>query len=340
MSSNRKSSGMGRLSGFLKDWMLVLSMAAGALIYLVYMGIPSLAPAAPVLYRTVTVLQPTLLFILLFLAFCRISPKDMRPRKWHLWLLVFQVAAFSFFAFLEIILPGDHWKVLLESAMLLFICPTATAAAVVTARLDGDAPGITTYLILINLVTAVSVPLLIPLVHPDSEMTFMVSFSMIMAKVFPLLICPCILAWIVRFTMPKFHRKIIKYENLPFYIWSVNLMLAILMTTRSIVHSTVPVGYQAGIAAVSLFCCFLQFRLGRAIGRKYGAQVTAGQALGQKNTVFAIWMGYTFMTPVTSIAGGFYSIWHNAFNSWQLYRKRHGDAGNIQDAEARFAEKM
>ena len=46
----------------------------------------------------------------------------------------------------------------------------------------------------------------------------------------------------------------------------------------------------------------------------------AGQSLGQKNTVFAIWMGYTFMTPETAIVGGLYSIWHNIYNSWQLYR--------------------
>ena len=49
-------------------------------------------------------------------------------------------------------------------------------------------------------------------------------------------------------------------------------------------------------------------------------EVTAGQSLGQKNTVFAIWMGYTFMTPETAIVGGLYSIWHNIYNSWQLYR--------------------
>ncbi|MCI6725792.1 MAG: transporter, partial [Bacteroidales bacterium] len=49
------------------------------------------------------------------------------------------------------------------------------------------------------------------------------------------------------------------------------------------------------------------------------------QALGQKNTVFAIWMGYTFLTPVSSLAGGFYSIWHNIFNAWQLDRQRHAE---------------
>lgn len=34
-------------------------------------------------------------------------------------------------------------------------------------------------------------------------------------------------------------------------------------------------------------------------------------------------MGYTFFTPVTAIAGGFYSIWHNLVNSYQLYRSKH-----------------
>ena len=47
-------------------------------------------------------------------------------------------------------------------------------------------------------------------------------------------------------------------------------------------------------------------------------KVTAGQSLGQKNTIFAIWLAYTFMTPETAIIGGLYSIWHNIYNSSQL----------------------
>ena len=83
------------------------------------------------------------------------------------------------------------------------------------------------------------------------------------------------------------------------------------------------------IAMVSLLCCAAQFALGRMVGSWYGQKtrrhdkrITAGQALGQKNTVFAIWMGYTFMTPETSIVGGFYSIWHNLYNSFQLRRSQ------------------
>ena len=66
----------------------------------------------------------------------------------------------------------------------------------------------------------------------------------------------------------------------------------------------------------------LQFYVGKKVGRKYDDTISAGQALGQKNTVLAIWMGYTFFTPVTAVAAGFYSVWHNVFNSYQLYLKR------------------
>ena len=45
------------------------------------------------------------------------------------------------------------------------------------------------------------------------------------------------------------------------------------------------------------------------------------QATQASGMTLAIWMGYTFLTPATSIAGGFYSIWHNVYNSWQLYKE-------------------
>ena len=41
--------------------------------------------------------------------------------------------------------------------------------------------------------------------------------------------------------------------------------------------------------------------------------------------IILIWMAYTFLTPITAIAGGFYSVWHNIFNSYQLYRKGKAD---------------
>ena len=79
---------------------------------------------------------------------------------------------------------------------------------------------------------------------------------------------------------------------------------------------------MSGIAVVTHVACLLQFSFGKWIGSHYGKRMEAGQALGQKNTVFIIWLGYTFLSPITAAAGGFYSVWHNLVNSWQLYKKR------------------
>ncbi|MBQ5896223.1 MAG: transporter, partial [Bacteroidaceae bacterium] len=98
---------------------------------------------------------------------------------------------------------------------------------------------------------------------------------------------------------------------------------AIAMTTRAIAHSHLSIWVMAAIAVVSLICCLVQFAFGRFIGRRNGEVIAGGQSLGQKNTVFAIWFAYTFLTPVTAIAGGFYSLWHNLVNTWQLYRHNH-----------------
>ena len=45
-------------------------------------------------------------------------------------------------------------------------------------------------------------------------------------------------------------------------------------------------------------------------------------ALGQKNTVLAIWMAYTYLNPASAIAPGSYVVWQNIINSWQLWKKR------------------
>ena len=142
----------------------------------------------------------------------------------------------------------------------------------------------------------------------------------------------------MRYLAPKLHTRLLKYPDLPFYIWSVALTLAIAVTTRSIVHTALSAGLLLQMSVISLICCAFQFAAGRYIGGHYRSKlersgfymqaektaeirkVTAGQAMGQKNTIFVIWMAVTFMTPETAIVGGLYSVWHNVYNSWQLYR--------------------
>ena len=297
-------------------------MCAGAAAYFVYTGIPALAPTKPYVARLVAILQPALIFAMLFITFCKVDPKELRPCRWHGWLLLIQSGSFALLSLLLMLFPHLPGQVLVEGAMLCLICPTATAAAVVTGKLGGSAASLTAYTIMANLATALVVPVFVPLIHPHDDFSFWTYFALILGNVFPLLFCPFLLAMLVRYVFPRFHRVVVGCKDLAFYLWAIALALAIGVTVKSIMHSTVAVSYQLGIAAVSLVCCVFQFWAGKRIGAHYHDATSAGQALGQKNTVFAIWMGYTFMTPVTSIAGGFYSIWHNIYNSYQLYEKR------------------
>ena len=313
---------MSKLIRFLKNWTLPVSMISGALAYYICSQLPLTYEVKHDILSVIEVLQPVLLFIMLFVAFCKIKPTDLKPHRWHLWLLLTQCLLFIAACLFLWAYPTSGARVIVEGFMLAIICPTATACAVVTQKLGGDSAATTSYTIIINLVVALLCPLLLPVAHPQPGLTFLPAFMVIINKVFPLLIVPLFLAWFVRYLMPSFHKRIVATKDLAFYMWAVSLAIAIAVTCKALAHSEESMWNVGGIAVVTLVACLFQFTFGKWIGSHYGKRMEAGQALGQKNTVFIIWLGYTFLSPITAAAGGFYSVWHNLVNSWQLYKKR------------------
>lgn len=326
---------------FLRNWTLPVAMTLGAVLYFIIAAIPMSAQSEALTYVVIShYVQPVLLFVMLFLAFTKVAPHDMLPHRWQIWVLVWQAGLFVAFSMLALHAGSYTVKLLFEGAMLCLICPTATAASVITGKLGGNVSGVTTYLLICNLMVSVVSPVFLTMVEPRSGLDFLTSFFMIMGKVFPLLICPLVVAWLVRFLLPEVHAWLRSMSGLAFYLWGVGLALAITVTVRSIAYSRVAVSVLLMLAAVSLVCCLLQFGIGKAIGthydRRYGSyplyRITAGQAFGQKNTVFIIWLGFVFLDPVTTVVGGFYSIWHNTINSYQLYKVRRRSTSDAAEA--------
>ena len=313
---------MAKIITFLKNWTLPVSMISGALAYYICRQLPLSYEVKFDILTVIEVLQPVLLFLMLFVAFCKIKPTDLKPHRWHLWLLLTQCLLFAAACAALWLYPSTGLRVIIEGFMLAIICPTATACAVVTQKLGGDSAATTSYTIIINMVVALLCPLLLPVAHPQEGLTFFPAFMVIIHKVFPLLIVPLFLAWFVRYLMPSFHKRIVATKDLAFYMWAVSLAIAIAVTCKALAHSHESMWNVGGIAVVTLVACLFQFSFGKWIGSHYGKKMEAGQALGQKNTVFIIWLGYTFLAPITAAAGGFYSVWHNLVNSWQLYKKR------------------
>ena len=71
---------------FIKDWTLIISIIVGIAGYFIYVNIPFLQPTHEMARKTVGILQPLLIFAMLFLTFCKVNPKKLRICGWHWWL--------------------------------------------------------------------------------------------------------------------------------------------------------------------------------------------------------------------------------------------------------------
>ena len=316
-------SGWNKISGILKDWMLPIAIVTGIGLYLLYYFCPTLHPAGRFFHVIASDGQRLIVATLLFFQFVKVSPKDLQFRRWHLLALLFQTLMFLGFAGLVYLTPEGPGRIILECAMLCLICPTASAAGVITEKLKGYLSETMTYLVLINAVATFLIPSVIPMVRPSATFSFWQYVLRIGERVFPLLILPCLLAWLIRYTTPRLQRFMVRLSRYTFYIWGPGLMLAMVLSSHALLHSHLGIGSILCIVLVSVASCALQFFIGRRFGKDRTERITAGQALGQKNTGFLIWLGYNYMTPVTSVAGGLYAIWQNLFNSWELYRENH-----------------
>lgn len=289
---------------FLRNWTLPIAMLVGAVGYPVFIGL--------------SFLTPYLIFTMLLLTFCKVSPAELRAKALHGWLLLIQLGG----AVAVYLLLCRFNKVVAEGAMVCVICPTATAAAVITQKLGGSAASLTTYTLIGNIGAAIAVPVLFPLVEVHAEISFIDSFLIILSKVFPLLICPFLAAWVLRRFVPKVHRTLLGYHELAFYLWAVSLAIVTAQTLYSLVTDPADGLTEILIAVAALVVCCLQFFLGKSLGSMYNDRISGGQALGQKNTILAIWMAHTYLNPLSAVGPGSYVLWQNIINSWQLWKKR------------------
>lgn len=312
---------MNKWARLLREWMLPGAIVLGISLYFLYHFTPALHPYGGWLHPLASEGQRLVIAILLFFQFVKISPHDLKLTPWHLKALVLQVGLFLLFALGVLLTEPGTFRMLLECAMLCFICPTASAAGVITDRLGGRLAATVTYLVAINLAGTFLIPLVIPLVNPSAQMGFWTHVGHIALKVFPVLILPGLVAWLIRYTLPRLQRRLMRWASNSFYVWGLGLTLAMVLATRALLLSHLELWAIGGIVVVSVLSCALQFFAGHRMQKDPVDNLTAGQALGQKNTGFLIWLGYNYMTPVTSVAGGLYAIWQNLYNSWELYRK-------------------
>ena len=269
---------------------------------------------------TVSLVQPVLIFLMLLLTFCKMSFAELRPGRLHFELLAVQGGGFLLCVALSAcpFFSDPFLNLLWQSAAILFICPTGTATAVVTSRLGGSAEFVASYTLLANLLTSLLLPLFVPVLHPSGHAEFFPSFFSVLGKVFPLLLLPLLSAWLLQLRSPRLCSRLISVPGLPFRLWCLTLALSVAVTVSNVLNERVGIGVLCAVGVVSLLACAAQFALGRWVGARRRRPITCSQSMGQKNTVFAIWASTFLLNPISALAPGFYCVWHNLYNTWQL----------------------
>lgn len=288
----------------LKPWMLPIAMAAG-MVFHDFMG-------------RIEFLAPYLIFIMLFITFCRVKPKEFRVTSLSWGLLTVQIVGAIAIYFCLLPLSPD----IAQGSFICVFCPTATAAPVITGMLGGSVPRLATFSIISNITVAILAPVLFTLMGSDAGIPFMDALITISAKVMPLIILPLVLALLALRFAPKFHKAVAERQAISFYIWAVSLFIVVGRAVSFVMDE--PAEAVPEMILLAIFSCVVccgQFWIGRKIGRRCGDKIAGAQGLGQKNTVLAIWMALTYLHPIASVAPAAYVAWQNTINSAQLYFK-------------------
>jgi BASS family bile acid:Na+ symporter len=316
---------------FLKNWTLPVAITVGTVLYLLFYHVPALDTLGNQLSPVFDVVFPLFVFLTLLFTFCKVDFHQMLPHRWHVGILVAQLLLIAVTVAIILWLkasslnpsPSTIDQILLFEALLTCIIgPAASAAPVVVGKLGGNISTMTTYTLLSSLVCTVLIPLVFPLLERTANVDFMTAFLIILQKVAIVLILPLVLGWIVQHHLPKLRDRIVAMPNLSFYCWAASLSITTGITVKNIVHSEATILLLLAIAAASFVLCFVQFAIGRAVGRRLGEEVNAGQALFQKNTALSIWVAYMYLHPVASVGAGCYVLWQNIINSIELWQYR------------------
>ena len=293
----------------LKPWILPIAMLCGMLFHTAI--------------ESVQFLAPYLIFAMLLITFCRIKPSEFHIGKLTVSVVAVQVIG-SIVVYL--LLRGISSD-LACGGMICVLCPTATAAPVITAMLGGSIAILVAISVLSNLAAAVCVPAFFALTDAAvGDIRFIDTFLTILYKVGPLILLPMVVAMAMRYILPSVHRAISSKQGISFYLWAVSLIIVVgRAVSFAMAEPADRIPEMIALAVVAAVVCVLQFIIGRILGRRYGDKIAGAQGLGQKNTVLAVWMAVTFLNPICSIAPAAYILWQNIINSLQIFLKEKRD---------------
>lgn len=210
-------------------------------------------------------------------------------------------------------------------AFMTAMAPTAATAPVMIQLLGGRVDYVVSAVILTNCFAAIALPLVLPFISPSRDIHL---DGTILLSTLTVVLLPLAIAQLLQRLVPQVVATLLPVKKASFYVWMAAIYLAIAKATHFIqVESTALWTDISAIALISLTICVLNFGLGQWLGdRDWGREM--GQSLGQKNTLFSIWICLTFLTPAIALGPMFYIVFQNLHNAYLLAQAAKKDATN------------
>ncbi|MDX2245614.1 MAG: hypothetical protein SF052_02480 [Bacteroidia bacterium] len=261
----------------------------------------------------ITFLVKYFIMLLLFFSFREISYNKDIFHPLQIWLLVF----FLSIPLVWYIIVRNWSETYALAGFVMAIQPTASVAPVIMGYLKGKLEPVTLAILTTNCATALYLPIVLPMIIPASEG---VTTPDILASVLIVILVPLFLAILVRTVFPVFNEKLNAFNRISFYLFLLNVYIAIAEATHFIrFESTAGLGEILGIGVVAVIIFSISMLLGTLAGGKT-LQAEGSMALGRKNTIFGIWLGLTYMSPLVALGPMLYILVQNAYHSFLISR--------------------
>ncbi len=255
------------------------------------------------------------LCVMIFNAALQIELADLKLRKEHFLILGANIfmGIVPFFV-LYWLFPGHKEYAL--AAFFAGITPTAAASAVIISLLGGKIGFALSGFALTNVGISLAMIGLLPLTTGNFTLDFCWSVAKTLALV---MLLPITAAQVTRKLISSVEKIRGKLKHITLCIWSFCLFVLGAVARQYFVdHPGESFSSVAIVGIISLVICVANFYFGGKICRGEFQQ-ECSQLLGQKNTVYSIYLALNYASGLVALGLVFYVVWHNVWNAWQLF---------------------
>ncbi len=203
------------------------------------------------------------------------------------------------------------------TAFLMGITPTAAGAPILAQFLKTDVGFVTTSVVINTPLMALAIPILLPLLVPVDQP---IAINEVLMPVLSIIGIPLLIAELIKRSSGSLTQSILRFRSVAFVLFLFNVWLGCGKATHYILYEqNEPWETLALIALITAITCLINFKIGERLKRN-DQPYAGGLATGRKNTMFALWLSLTFLSPILVLGPIFYILCQNIYNSYQIMK--------------------